>query len=247
MWDKRFASYPVLPRPTANPPNTPTPALPSLTMPGREAPRIECTNTLGRIYLLTMSDAIPSPPQSASNRAMASDQLLPLVYEELRKLAAAMLSHEKPGQILDATGLVHEAYIRLAADKKSPLWDNAQHFFVAAANTMRRILVELARQKLSLKNGGSNDRLDVDLDQLSKNDRSRDLLAIDDALSALSVQEPVAARLVVLHYFVGLTLEEAAATLQISVRTAYRYLAYARERLHISLDLEADLTPLKER
>jgi RNA polymerase sigma factor (TIGR02999 family) len=169
-----------------------------------------------------------------------ADQLIPLVYNDLRKLAAAMLSHEQRGQTLEPTGLVHEAYLRLAVDKTSPLWHNREHFFAAAARTMRRILVELARQKSSLKYGGNSLCVDIDLDQFCSSGKSRELLEINDALSALTAEDPIAARLVELHYFAGLTLEEAAAALQISVRTAYRYWAYARAWLYNDLRVASD-------
>src|SRR5262245_9241292 len=111
-----------------------------------------------------MCDIAPILSQADSDDSQAAEQLLLLVYKDLRKLAAAMLSREKPGQTLEPTGLVHEAYLRLAGDKKLPTWQNPEHFFAVAAKTMRRILVELARQKSSLKNGGNSQRLDIDLD-----------------------------------------------------------------------------------
>jgi RNA polymerase sigma factor (TIGR02999 family) len=159
--------------------------------------------------------------------AKATDELLPLVYEELRLLAAQKLSHEKPGQTLQATALVHEAYIRLLGDE--PLnWDNRGHFFAAAAEAMRRILVDNARRKKRLKHGGGHQRIELDGVQLAIDDASEDLVALDRALSQLAKEEPVLAELVKLRYFAGLTLEQVAKILNISRPTASSYWAYAR-------------------
>jgi RNA polymerase sigma factor (TIGR02999 family) len=159
--------------------------------------------------------------------AKATDELLPLVYEELRLLAAQKLSHEKPGQTLQATALVHEAYIRLLGDE--PLnWDNRGHFFAAAAEAMRRILVDNARRKKRLKHGGGHQRIELDGVQLAIDDASEDLVALDGALSQLAREEPVLAELVKLRYFAGLTLEQVAKILNISRPTASSYWAYAR-------------------
>lgn len=158
----------------------------------------------------------------------AAEQLLPLVYEELRKLAAVKLAQEKPGQTLEATALVHEAYLSEAGGGKGQSWDSRGHFFSAAAEAMRRILVEQARRKQALRQGGQHQRREVDLDGLSQPESSDELLAIDDALRTLSLEKPAVARLVELRYFAGLTLEEAASTAGISVRTASRYWAYAK-------------------
>jgi RNA polymerase sigma factor (TIGR02999 family) len=158
----------------------------------------------------------------------APEQLLPLVYEELRSLAAAKLAQEKPGQTLEATALVHEAYLRLVDVKRIQRWDSRGHFFAAAAEAIRRILVESARKKKRLRHGGGRQRLDLD-QALSLAEAPRDeFLALDEALTRLSVREPAKAELVKLRYFAGLSIEEAAGLLRISTTTAKRYWAYAR-------------------
>ncbi|HSV99534.1 MAG TPA: sigma-70 family RNA polymerase sigma factor [Sedimentisphaerales bacterium] len=163
--------------------------------------------------------------------AKATDELLPLVYEELRILAAQKLSHESPGQTLQATALVHEAYIRLVGDEPQN-WNSRGHFFSAAAEAMRRILVERARHKKSEKCGGLHHRIDADkLDGVCA-DRSDELVRLDEALTRLSEREPEVAQLVKLHYFAGLTMEQSAEILGISRRTAGRYWNYARLWLH---------------
>ena len=158
----------------------------------------------------------------------AAESLLPVVYDELRKLAAAKLAHEKPGQTLQATALVHEAYLRLVGDGRSPEWANQKHFFAAAAEAMRRILVDAARRKQGPKHGGN--RIRVDLDSVfPASDSSPDtLLVMDDALQKLALETPEKAELVRLRYFAGCTLEEAAKVMGISLATAKRHWAYAR-------------------
>ncbi len=165
----------------------------------------------------------------------AAAQLLPLVYDELRRLAARKLSHEKPGQTFDATALVHEAYLRLVDVEKAQHWDSRGHFFAAAAaEAMRRILVDNARRKRRPKHGG--DRQRVELDEAVPVLESRpDLLALDEALTRFAEQEPLKAQLVQLRYFAGLSLEEAAACLGISPATAKRYWAVARAWLYAAL------------
>jgi len=164
----------------------------------------------------------------------AAEQLLPLVYDELRKLAAQKMANEKPGQTLEATALVHEAYLRLVGVDKSPRWNNRGHFFAAAAEAMRRILVDNARRKRRPKHGG--DRLRIDLDEdLSRDDPRKDMLALDEALTQLALQEPIKAELVKLRYFAGLSIEEAAAMLDISLAKAKRYTAVARAWLFAAL------------
>ena len=160
----------------------------------------------------------------------ATDELLPLVYGELRLLAAQKLSHEKPGQTLQATALVHEAYIRLVGNEGGH-WQNNGHFFAAAAEAMRRILVDNARRKKSRKHGGDRARLDLDAEGIQVNLPSDQIIALSDALDILEREEPEVAHLVKLRYFVGLTLEQAAEALKISPRTAYRYWSFARARL----------------
>jgi RNA polymerase sigma factor (TIGR02999 family) len=166
----------------------------------------------------------------------AADQLLPLVYDELRQLAAQKLAHETPGQTLQTTALVHEAYLRLVGEGEEPHWDSRGHFFAAAAEAMRRILVENARRKRSRKRGGDRARADFDVSQLAAPELREDLLALDEALDQLAAADPEAARLVQLRYFAGLTLAEAANTLGVSPRTADRLWAYARAWLHQALE-----------
>src|SRR5205823_11337310 len=144
-----------------------------------------------------------------------ADDLLPLVYAELRRLAAQRLAHEKPGQTLDATALVHEAYLRLVGTGPEPGWDGRGHFFAAAAEAMRRILVDAARRKRRPKHGGDRRRVELDEAPCVADPRD-DLLALDEALTRLAAEEPVKAELVKLRYFAGLSLEDAAALLDIS-------------------------------
>lgn len=159
--------------------------------------------------------------------AEATDQLLPLVYEELRLLAAQKLGQEAPGQTLQPTALVHEAYLRLVGDGEQS-WTSRGHFFGAAAEAMRRILVETARRKRRIKHGGEAQRIDMDKVDAPADQPSEDLLALDEALARLSTQEPLKAELVKLRYFAGLTAEQTAEALNISKATADRYWAYAR-------------------
>jgi RNA polymerase sigma factor (TIGR02999 family) len=161
----------------------------------------------------------------------AIDQLLPVVYQELRRLAAQKLAGEKPGQTLQATALVHEAYIRLVGAENQN-WTSRGHFFAAAAEAMRRILIENARRKHRLRHGGDRQRVEFDSEDITIGEPSEDLLALDEALAKLSEQEPVIAKLVKLRYFAGLTLEQAAEMLRVSRRTADRYWAYARAWLY---------------
>jgi len=164
-----------------------------------------------------------------------SAELLPLVYAELRKLAAARLAGEKSGQTLEPTGLVHEAYLRLVGNHRELKWDGRGHFFASAAEAMRRILIENARRKQGPRRGGDRRRIDADLDQIGANTRDVDLLDLDEALEQLASESPVRAELVKLRFFAGLTTPEAAAALGISVATAERYWAYARVRLFADL------------
>lgn len=163
----------------------------------------------------------------------AAAELLPLVYDELRRLAAQKLAQEKPGQTLQATALVHEAYLRLvgSGDASAPReqhWDGRGHFFAAAAEAMRRILVDNARRKRTAKHGGGRRRVDLDDVEAVADTRSPDLLALDGALTKLAAEDPVKAQLVNLRYFAGLSVQEAADALGISRATADRYWAYAR-------------------
>jgi RNA polymerase sigma factor (TIGR02999 family) len=160
------------------------------------------------------------------------------VYEELRKLAAERLAHEAPGQTLQATALVHEAYLRLVDVENAPHWTSRGHFFAAAAEAMRRILIDNARRKQADKRGGGWQRLDVLDAELAIDSTSDDLFAVEEALARLAAREPVIARLVQLRFFAGLTLPEAAQCLQLSERKAYRHWAYARAWLRRELDRE---------
>jgi len=156
-----------------------------------------------------------------------SAELLPVVYDELRRLAAHKLSQERPGQTLQATALVHEAWLRLAgADGQE--WEGRKHFFAAAAEAMRRILIENARRKQRQKHGGGGERVDIEQIQLAEPLPSNDLLALDEALTELAQRDPPAAELVQLRFFAGLTQQQAADLLGISPRTAARTWAYAR-------------------
>ncbi|MFH1266948.1 MAG: ECF-type sigma factor [Planctomycetota bacterium] len=158
----------------------------------------------------------------------AAEQLLPLVYDELRKLAAQKMAQESPGQTLQATALVHEAYVRLVDVEKAQHWDSRRHFFSAAAEGMRRILVENARRKGRQKRGGQFTRVELQEADLVVTAPSDELLAVDEALKELAKESPEKAELVKLRFFAGLTLEEAAESLGISRTTAYRQWAYAR-------------------
>lgn len=176
------------------------------------------------------SDQVPSLLERINQGdTSAADQLLPLVYDELRRLAAARMARETPGQTLQATALVHEAWLRLGGDNQ-PRWANRAHFFAAAAEAMRRILVDIARRKQAVRHGGGLQRLSVDdtgLDLPADTDDT-ELILLDEALERLARHDPRKADLVKQRYFVGLTLEEAAEVLGISVRTAKRDWVYAR-------------------
>jgi RNA polymerase sigma factor (TIGR02999 family) len=159
-------------------------------------------------------------------------ELLPLVYDELRALAAKHLANEQPGQTLDGTALVHEAYVRLVGASPDRPWNGRGHFFAAAAEAMRRILVENARRKRRLRHGGDRKRLPMDEDFLADGAKDERLLAVDEALATLAQQEATAADVVKLRYFAGLTMAQTAEALDISVRTANRHWAYARAWLY---------------
>jgi RNA polymerase sigma factor (TIGR02999 family) len=165
----------------------------------------------------------------------ASEELLPLVYDELRRLAAQRLSREKPGQTLEATALVHEAYLRLVDGQQMQPWDSRGHFFAAAAESMRRILVDRAREKGCEKRGGKLQKLNIDAIALASTATPDQLLAIDDALARLAIDDPVAAQLVNLRYFAGLTIDEAGKAIGVSTATAYRHWNYARAWLYSEL------------
>ena len=162
-------------------------------------------------------------------------QLLPLVYDELRKLAAQRLAEEKPGQTLQATALVHDAYLRLVDTEKAQHWNSRGHFFAAAAEAMRRILVEKARRKQRLRHGGDRQRVDLDNLDVMQEEKAEELLALDEALERLAGEEATVGEVVKLRYFAGLSIEHTAAALSISVRTANRHWAYARAWLYQQL------------
>ena len=167
--------------------------------------------------------------------AHAAEKLLPLVYEELRKLAAVRLAREKPGQTLQPTALVHEAYLKLVDVEKTQRWDSRGHFFAAAAEAMRRILLNRARDQQRLKRGGGWKRLDLDRLAVVDDASADDLIAIDEALDKLARQQKTAADLVKLRFFAGLTLEEAASALGLARRSADRHWAFARAWLYQAL------------
>jgi len=174
-----------------------------------------------------------------SGQGDAAERLLPLVYDELRKLAAQRLSQEKAGHTLDATALVHEAYLRLVDAEQAQQWDSRGHFFAAAAEAMRRLLIDNARRKRAEKHGGGWHRLDVADRELGVDSAGDDLLAVNEALSKLATQAPEIAKLVELRFFAGLTLPQSAEVLNISLRTANRHWTYARAWLRRELDREA--------
>jgi RNA polymerase sigma factor (TIGR02999 family) len=169
----------------------------------------------------------------------AAEQLLPLVYDELRKLAAARLAREKPGQTLQPTALVHEAFVRMVDVDTAQRFNSRGHFFAAASEAMRRILVENARRKQRVKHGGELERVDIEIADLPTRMAPEELLALNEALEKLEREEPVKARLVTLRYFGGMTIEQASEVLGISRVTAHRYWTYSRAFLHQQIT-EAD-------
>src|SRR5262245_42973098 len=182
-----------------------------------------------------MSDVTQILQQIESGDPSAAEQLLPLVYDELRKLAAQKLVHEQPGQTLQATALVHEAYVRLVDTDQARHWSSRGHFFAAVAEAMRRILIDQARHKQSLRQGGDRKRQPLEHAEIAAPEPSLDVLAVNDALERFEHLDPLKARLVQLRYFTGLTLPQAADALGISPTTADRYWAYARAWLHAEL------------
>ncbi len=197
-----------------------------------------------------MSDVTHILSQITAGDPSASEQLLPLVYDELRKLAAQRLAQERPGQTLQATALVHEAYLRLVGERRgvSPTceenvqrWNSRGHFFVAAAEAMRRILIEKARRKRRVRHGGGRTRLNLDNLDIADEAASQSILDLDQALARLAEEEPAVVEVVKLRYFAGLTIEQSAAALSISVRTANRHWAYARAWLYQQLNEGGDV------
>ena len=186
-----------------------------------------CWSSFGGLSWVGVSDTNQFLDAIQRGEPYAAEQLLPLVYDELRRLAAAKLAHENPGQTLDATALVHEAYLRLVNVRNPQQWDGRGHFFAAAAEAMRRVLVENARRKRRLKHGGGLHRVDLpDVPALPADDDN--LLDLDEALTKLAVEDPVAARVVELHHFGGLAHEEIAAVLGVTVYQARQKWTYAR-------------------
>lgn len=167
----------------------------------------------------------------------ASDQLLPLVYDELRKVARAKLNHEKPGQTLQATALVHEAFLRLVDQENQQQWDNSRHFFAAAAESMRRILIERARQKQSVKRGGDHERVELspEIEPSFLPLACDDILGLDEAIIKLAAEHPRKAELVKLRFFAGLTVAQAATALDISTTTAENDWVYAKSWLRVEM------------
>jgi RNA polymerase sigma factor (TIGR02999 family) len=194
-----------------------------------------------------MSDVTQILSRIEGGDPAAAEQLLPLVYEELRKLAAKKMAQEQPGQTLQATALVHDAYLRLVGDEQNQHWNSRGHFFGAAAEAMRRILVEKARHKDRLKHGGGLQRVDLDSGCAVSDSCRLDLLALDEALTKLAVDEPIKAKLVTLRYFAGLTMPEAAEALDVSVATAERYWTFAKSWLFAELSAPLADCPPKNR
>ena len=184
---------------------------------------------------MSISDVTRILSQIESGDQQAADELLPLVYDELRKLAAAKLSREKPGQTLQATGLVHEAYVRLVDPDKVRNWDSRGHFFAAAAEAIRRILIEQARRKAGPKAGGSHRRVRLTEATIAIEAPDWDLLDLDEALDRLEEEDARAAKLVKLRFFAGLTRREAAQALGVSIATADNDWAYAKGWLQVQL------------
>lgn len=173
-----------------------------------------------------------------------TDRLLPLVYQELRRLAAQKLHHERPDHSLQATDLVHEAYCRLVNPDDDKLWDGRGHFFAAAAEAMRRILIENARRKKAIRHGGGVQKISLTAAQIQADMKDDELLALDEALIRLEVSDEEKAKLVKLRYFAGLTIPQAAESLGISVTTANRHWSYARAWLHQQIKDERTDTPV---
>jgi RNA polymerase sigma factor (TIGR02999 family) len=184
-----------------------------------------------------MADVTRLLDAAAAGDSKAAAELLPLVYDELRKLAAVRMAEEKPGQTLQATALVHEAYVRLVGPADAPKWNGRGHFFAAAAEAMRRILIDHARRHATAKRGGGRKRVPL-ADGHQVADSHEDLIALDDALTRLAAEDPRKAELVKMRFFAGLTMSESAAALDISLATAERWWLYARTWLYAALGEE---------
>ena len=185
--------------------------------------------------MTSMTDVTTILSQIEDGDPAAAEQLLPLVYSELRKLAAARLANEKPGQTLQATALVHEAYLRLVDPDQAQAWDSRGHFFAAAAESMRRILVDRARRKQADKPGGDWQRVELREEDGIISSEPQQLLILDEALSKLSADEPEIAEVVKLHIFAGLSIDQVAQALGVSRATAYRHWTYARAWLRAEM------------
>jgi len=192
------------------------------------------------LIVARLSDVTRILKSIESGDPKAADELLPLVYGELRKLASAKMANESPNQTLQSTALVHEAWLRLVGND-NPQFANRAHFFAAAAEAMRRILIDKARRKRALRHGGDQQRVDMDGVEVAAPDGDDQLLAVNDALDKLAAQNKAEAELVKLRYFVGMTLEEAAAVLGISTRTADNYWAHARAWLYKEIERNRSL------
>ncbi len=190
-----------------------------------------------------MSEVTRILSQIESGDPSAAEELLPLVYEELRKLAAAKMAQEKPDQTLQATALVHEAYIRLVDVEKAQHWNSRGHFFAAAAEAMRRILINRARDRKRLKRGGHLRTIDIDKVEITMATPDDDLLALHEALEKLAKETSECARLATMRFFAGLSVEEASSAMGISARTARRHWAYARAWLIDAIRHDANPTP----
>jgi RNA polymerase sigma factor (TIGR02999 family) len=190
-----------------------------------------------------MSEVTRILSQIESGAPSAAEELLPLVYEELRKLAAAKMAQEKPDQTLQATALVHEAYIRLVDVEKAQHWNSRGHFFAAAAEAMRRILINRARDRKRLKRGGHLRTIDIDKVEITMATPDDDLLALHEALEKLAKETSECARLATMRFFAGLSVEEASSAMGISARTARRHWAYARAWLIDAIRHDANPTP----
>lgn len=198
-----------------------------------------CTHTPGLVSFAPMSDVTRILSAIDEGDPHAAGQLLPLIYDELRRLAAERMAQEKSGQTLQPTALVHEAYVRLVDVNQVQKWNSRGHFFAAAAEAMRRILVEQARRKLRHKHGGGRPKVPLDPDLVAVDSPDEELLAINDALDKLAGEDPQAAQLVKLRYFSGLSVDHAAEAMGIPRSTAYVHWAFAKATLRVLLDSDA--------
>lgn len=203
-----------------------------------EMPVRHRTNSRSRAYRRPqqMKDASSILASAAAGDPTAASELLPLVYDELRRLAQHKMAQERAGHSLSATALVHEAYMRLVGDASDQTWDSRGHFFSAAAEAMRRILVENARRKARQKHGGGRNRVELEACNVALATKPEQLLAVDEALERLQYEDELAARIVKLRFFTGLSIEEAAAAVDVSRASAYRYWSFARAWLQCEVE-----------